>query len=156
MVRFTEETRMGGGFELIPEGVTILRVKELSPVMNMGKINKYKGKFEDSRGRMIFNDYNVSSTNKYRVQAMRSLYSLLKKGCELFEDEDGEIDEQEAIGKYFIVRIKHTEGSDGRIFQNLGYILGHANSFNDDISEFADDAPAATKTVPVVDDDPYA
>jgi hypothetical protein len=87
---------------------------------------------------------------------MRSLYSLLKKGCALDEDEDGEINEQDAVGKYFVVRIKHTEGSDGRVFQNLGYILGHATSFNDDISEFADDAPAAPKARPIVEDDPYA
>lgn len=153
MVRFTDETR-SGGFELIPEGVTILRVKELKPVMSMGKINKYKGKFEDSRGRLIFNDYNVAPTNKYRVQAMRSLYSLLKKGCELEENYDGEIDESEAEGKYFVARVKHTEGSDGRTFQNLGYILGHVDGFNADISAF-DDAAPRKEPVPEIDD-PYA
>lgn len=153
MVRFTDETR-SGGFELIPEGVTILRVKELKPVMSMGKINKYKGKFEDSRGRLIFNDYNVAPTNKYRVQAMRSLYSLLKKGCELDENYDGEIDESEAEGKYFVARVKHTEGSDGRTFQNLGYILGHVDGFNADISAFDDGAPRK-EPVPEIDD-PYA
>lgn len=153
MVRFTDETR-SGGFELIPEGVTILRVKELKPVMSMGKITKYKGKFEDSRGRLIFNDYNVAPTNKYRVQAMRSLYSLLKKGCELEENYDGEIDESEAEGKYFVARVKHTEGSDGRKFQNLGYILGHVDSFNADISEFDSDAPRREPAPEI--DDPYA
>lgn len=154
MVRFTEETRTGG-FELIPEGIAILRVRELNPVMQMGKVTKYKGKFEDSRGRLIFNDYNVSPTNKYRVQAMRSLYSLLKNGCALGEDEDGEIDESEAVGKYFAAKIKHTEGSDGRKFQNLGYILGHANGFNDDISTYEAREPRA-EVATVVDDDPYA
>ena len=72
----------------------------------------------------------------------------------LFEDENGEIDESLAEGKYFVARIKHTEGSDGRKFQNLGYILGHVDGFGADISAFDTDAPRREPAPEI--DDPYA
>lgn len=153
MVKFTDDMKTSG-FELIPEGVTILKVEELKPVQNMGKIREYKARFCDSKGRKLFNNYNVSPTNKYYTQAMRSFYSLLNKGCALTEDASGEINEEEAVGRYIIARIKHTEGNDGRIFQNLGYVIGNASSFDDDISQWRDDVPAKVAN-DEVEDDPY-
>lgn len=163
MVRFTNEMK-SSGFELIPEGVTILKVTELKANATAGKVKDYRVTMVDSAGRKIFNTYNVNPNNKYYMQAMRSFYSLLKTGCALTEV-DGEIDENQAVGRYIIAKIKHTEGNDGRTFQNLGYIIGNADSFDDDISEYVEreaerDARFAQKpkAVPVaeVDEDPYA
>lgn len=164
MVRFTSEMK-SSGFELIPEGVTILKVTELKANATAGKVKDYRATMVDSAGRKIFNTYNVNPNNKYYMQAMRSFYSLLKTGCALTEV-DGEIDENQAVGRYIIAKIKHTEGNDGRTFQNLGYIIGNASGFDDDISEYVEreaerDARVAQSnrvSAPVaeVEEDPYA
>lgn len=158
-MKFTSEMK-SAGFELIPEGVTILKVTEMKPNVNAGKIKDYRVTFVDSAGRKIFNTYNVNPNNKYYLQAMRSFYSLLKTGCALYEDANGEINEMEAVGCYIVAKIKHSEGNDGRVFQNLGYIITHATGFNDDISEYVareehrDAAVNAAKQE--VEEDPYA
>ena len=121
-MKFTSEMK-SAGFELIPEGVTILKVTEMKPNVNAGKIKDYRVTFVDSAGRKIFNTYNVNPNNKYYLQAMRSFYSLLKTGCALYEDANGESNEMEAVGCYIVAKIKHSEGNDGRVFQNLGYII---------------------------------
>lgn len=153
-MKFTDEMKTSG-FELIPEGVTILKVTELSPVLNMGKVKQYKAVFKDSKNRTLFNRYDVSG--KYATQAMRSLYTLLTKGCDLEEDYEGNIDETKAVGCYIVARVKHNPGNDGRVYQNLGYILAHAESFDDDISEYRNDEESVPKKAnPIIEEDPYA
>ena len=66
----------------------------------------------------------------------------------------------EAVGCYIVAKIKHSEGNDGRVFQNLGYIITHATGFNDDISEYVEreehrDA-AINAAKQEVEEDPYA
>ena len=156
MVQFNNDMKKSG-FEVMPEGVTILRVKEMKPIANMGKVKEYKGKFEDSEGRMVFNTYNMNPNNQYYLNSMRAFYSLLRTGCALPEDENGNIDAEEATGKFFVANIKHTE-NNGRVYANLGWINGHATSFDDAI-EVGGAAPAVaapTSTENEEDDDPYA
>ncbi|WAX16255.1 hypothetical protein EL753P1_00033 [Eggerthella phage EL753P1] len=166
MVKFNDEMKKSG-FDLMPEGVTVLKVSKMKPVMNQGKIKSYKGEFEDANGRKVWNDYTMNQKASYYLPSMRAFYSLLKTGCGLVEDENDEIDPEDAIGRYFVAKIKHTE-KDDRTYVNLGYIIAPAESFNTDISEYTEKeakrdkakAEKAVKTAPVVeddeDDDPYA
>ena len=167
MVKFTEDMK-NGGFERIPAGVTILKVTKMKPISNMGKIKEYKGEFEDCKGRKVWNNYNMNPKNQWYLNSMRAFYSMLKTGCGLIETADGEIEPEDAVGKYFVAKIKHTE-KDDRTYVNLGYIIAPAESFNTDISEYTEKeakrdkakAEKAAKAAPVVEDDdededPYA
>lgn len=165
MVKFNDDMKKSG-FELMPEGVTVLKVAKMKAVMNQGKIKAYKGEFEDAKGRKVWNDYTMNQKAPYYLPSMRAFYSLLKTGCGLAEDENDEIDPEDAVGCYFVAKIKHTE-KDDRTFVNLGYIVGSADSFDTDISEHVekenkrDKAKAKPKPVETVveddeDDDPYA
>jgi hypothetical protein len=167
MVKFNDEMKKSG-FDLMPEGVTVLKVSKMKPVMNQGKIKSYKGEFEDANGRKVWNDYTMNQKASYYLPSMRAFYSLLKTGCGLVEDENDEIDPEDAIGRYFVAKIKHTE-KDDRTYVNLGYIIAPAESFNTDISEYTEKeakrdkakAEKAAKAAPVVEDDdededPYA
>lgn len=149
MVRFTEDMK-SAGFEVMPEGPCVLRVKKVTPVKQNGKLRELKFTFEDSKGRLVFNNYNMNPNASYYANAMKALYSLLKTGCALEEDEDGSIDEMKAVGRYFRTTIKHTKSNDGtRTFANLGYIEGHATGFDDEADDVVSDEDD-------FDDDPYA
>lgn len=165
MVKFTKDMKTTG-FEKIPAGVTILKVVKMKPIGSMGKIKEYKGEFEDSKGRKVWNTYNLNPNNQWYLNSMRAFYSMLKTGCGLIENENDEIEPEDAVGKYFVAKIKHTEKGDNT-YVNLGYVIAHAESFEDDISEHvareeARDAKSAekAKAEPVVEDDdeddPYA
>lgn len=134
MVKFTEDMK-NGGFERIPAGVTILKVTKMKPISNMGKIKEYKGEFEDCKGRKVWNNYNMNPKNQWYLNSMRAFYSLLKTGCGLIETADGEIEPEDAVDKYFVAKIKHTE-KGSNTYVNLGYVIAHAESFEDDISEY--------------------
>lgn len=167
MVKFTEDMKKSG-FENVPAGINILRVKSVKANKSQGKLKEYKVALVDSQGRQVFKTYTMNEKNQYFMQSMRSFYSLLKTGCGLTEDENDEIDPESAVGKLVIAKINHNEGNDGRVFANLGWVLGSATSFQDDISEHVakDEAreeknktKATEKVTEVVeedDDDPYA
>lgn len=129
MLQFTEEMKTAG-FEIIPEGEHILKVEEMKPVMQAGKLKKLKVTFVDAKGRKLFNTYDVDPKGKYYVQSMKAMYSLLTTGCGLKPGADGSIDEADAVGKYVIAEVRHnTSESTGRTYANLGYINGHAEGF---------------------------
>lgn len=166
MVKFTDEMKKSG-FEKMPEGVTILKVTKMKPIKAQGKLKEYKGEFTDAEGRKVWNNYTMNQNNAWYVNSMRAFYSMLKTGCQLAETEDGEIDPEQAVGKFFVAKIKHTEKGDN-VYVNLGYTIAHAESFDDDISEYVEKEAAkdekAAKTDVVEDtedddegeDDPYA
>lgn len=151
MVTFTEEMKTSG-FEIVPEGEQILKVEEMKPVMQAGKVKKLKVTFVDSKGRKLFNTYDVDKSARYYVQSMKALYSLLTTGCGLRADNGGTIDESDAVGKYVLAEVRHnTSESTGRTYANLGYINGHADGFDGTY-----DMEAESTSYDDDDEDPYA
>lgn len=150
------------GFEKMPAGVTILKVTKMKPIQAMGKLKEYKAEFEDAKGRKVWNNYTMNKNNSWYLPSMRALYSMLKTGCNLTENAEGEIEPEDAVGKYFVAKIKHTEKGDNT-YVNLGYTIASAESFDDDISEYVakeaarDEKAAAQKeeaeTAVVIEDD---
>lgn len=151
MVKFDEKFKTAGAFELIPEGEHVLLVKELKPIKQSGKLKEYKLRLVDSKGRSLFNTYNMNPNAQYYEASMRAFYSLLKTGCALDEDADGNIDEAKAVGKYIIAKVKHTQGSNDRTYANLGYIQGHAEGFSNETAPATDIVSEEDE-----DEDPYA
>lgn len=151
MLKFTEEMKTTG-FEIMPEGEHILMVEEMKPVMQAGKVKKLKVTFVDSKGRKLFNTYDVDPKAKYYVQSMKAMYSLLTTGCALKPGADGSIDESDAVGRYVVAEVRHnTSESTGRTYANLGYINGHADGFDGTY-----DTEAESTSYDDDDEDPYA
>lgn len=154
MVKFVEEHKTAG-FEIIPEGETILKVAELKPIMQAGKVKELKATFEDAKGRKLFNRYTMNKNANNYTPSMKALYSLLKTGCDLKEDADGVIDESQAVGCYIVAEVKHTVSEkDGktRTYANLGWINGHADAFDGGVTEKSEPQIEAIDD----EDDPYA
>lgn len=128
-MKFTEDMKQTG-FPLVPAGKNILKVTDFKAVTQAGKTKELKATFEDSKGRKIFNRYVTNPSAKNYIPSMKALYSLLKTGCGLKEDADGNINEMDCIGKHFVADVKHVESGD-RTFVNLGYIDCHATGFDD-------------------------
>lgn len=131
MVKFTKDDMTASG--IIPEGVHTFQVKELKPAKSKGQVTAVVLKAAISDGRTIRNPYNL----KYDG-ARKALLKLLTVGCGLEPDADGNIDEADAVGKFFKATVVHNEGTTGRMFDNLGYIEGSAQGFDDGSDETDD------------------
>lgn len=153
MVKFTEDAKKSG-FSLMPEGKHILKVEEMKAVRQNGKVKALKLVASNKAGQKVFNNYTLDQRKPYFEGAMKALWSLLHTGCALEEDENGEIAEEDAVGSYFIAQIKHIKSDDGRVFVNLGWIEGHAESFDDEIE--SDETKEDTEDSDEDELDPYA
>lgn len=160
MVKFTEDAK-STGYSIMEEGIHVLKVTELKPVKRNGRLVELKLTASNKKGEKVWNRYTLDINKSYYNNSMKALYSLLRTGCGLVEDENDEIHELDALGKYFVSEIRHVEGNDGRVFVNLGWIKGHAESFEDDISKYLDEADEKEEEEDIIfdddeDDDPYA
>lgn len=158
MVKFTEDAKKSG-FTVMEEGIHILKLDELKPIRQAGKLTELKMTASNKQGEKVWNRYTMDERKSWFGGSQKALYSLLSTGCGLKPDENDEINEADAVGKYFVAEIRHAKGNDDRVFVNLGWIKGHVDSFDADISKFSDDFvqdDAADDAADGHDDDPYS
>jgi hypothetical protein len=116
-----------GGFQPIPVGEQVVRIKEIDE-SDYEKFDKLVVTIEDAAGRTARVNYNFVNADGTPNETADFVYSRMCRAA-LGDETIDEVDTADLIGKFVRVEIAHSEGSKGGTFANIKKWIGPGEPF---------------------------
>lgn len=116
-----------GGFQPIPEGEQIVRIKEIDE-SEYEKFDKLTVTIEDANGRTARVNFNFVNADGTPNETADFVFTRMARAA-LGDETIDEVDTAELIGKFVRVEIAHSEGSKGGTFANVKKWIGPGEPF---------------------------